>query len=140
MSLLLDNSAWVRISHRVLDPNRAGEIAGEIDRGNVAVALPFLLEAGYTARDTAEHEQMLEELLAFPYLPIDGAVEERTLDAQAQLVRAGHHRLPGSDVLLAAIADRHGADILHYDHHYDVIRERTDLRFESVWLAERGSL
>jgi hypothetical protein len=30
--------------------------------------------------------------------------------------------------------------VLHYDGDYDVIVERTDLQFESVWLAERGSL
>ena len=42
--------------------------------------------------------------------------------------------------MIAAIADRHGVGILHYDSDYDVIRERTDLRFESVWLAPRGSL
>jgi hypothetical protein len=30
--------------------------------------------------------------------------------------------------------------VLHYDTDYDLLRERTDLRFDSEWLAERGSL
>jgi predicted nucleic acid-binding protein len=123
-----------------LEPDRASEIADEFDRGSVAVALPFLLEAGYTARSGEEHASMFEELLAFPYLEIDDVVERRALDAQGQLARAGHHRIATADLMLAAVADRHGAGILHYDADYDVIRERTDLRFESIWLAERGSL
>jgi hypothetical protein len=49
-------------------------------------------------------------------------------------------RLPPVDLLTAALADRHDLGILHYAHDYDVIAERTDLRFDSVWLAERGTL
>lgn len=106
----------------------------------MAVALPFLLEAGYTARNAGEHSSMFEELLALPYFAIDEEVEQATLQAQKQLVRVGHHRLPTTDLLLAAIADRYGAGVLHYDSDYDLILEMTDLRFESVWVAERGSL
>jgi hypothetical protein len=29
---------------------------------------------------------------------------------------------------------------LHYDHAYDLIAEKTDLRFESEWLVPRGTL
>jgi hypothetical protein len=28
----------------------------------------------------------------------------------------------------------------HYDPDYDLIAEKTDLRFDSVWLAARGAL
>jgi hypothetical protein len=42
--------------------------------------------------------------------------------------------------MTAALADRHELGILHYDRDYDLILERTDLRFGSVWLARRGSL
>jgi hypothetical protein len=30
--------------------------------------------------------------------------------------------------------------VLHYDHDYDTIAAQTDLRFASVWLAQRGDL
>lgn len=68
------------------------------------------------------------------------AAERRALDAQAQLARIGHHRLPPVDLLIAALADRHELGVLHYDDDYDLIAETTDLRFESVWLAPRGTL
>jgi predicted nucleic acid-binding protein len=99
-----------------------------------------LLEAGYSARSAEDHGQGLAELLALPQFAIDEAVERRALDAQRQLARVGHHRLPPVDLLVAAIADRHRLGVLHYDRDYDVIGEKTDLDFASVWLAPAGTL
>jgi predicted nucleic acid-binding protein len=138
---LLDNSAWARLRppSSVPAPRRA-EVARAIEAGDVFVCLPFLLEACYSARNAMEHDELLCELEALPHLEIDSAVERRTLDAQAQLARVGHHRLPPVDLMLAAVADRHQMDILHYDADYDLIANKTDLAFRSVWLAKRGSL
>lgn len=138
--LLLDNSAWARIGHPSLPAHRAEEIAVAIEQRRVAVCLPFLLEAGYSARSGRDHEELTAQLLALPLLSIDGAIELRALDAQRQLARAGHHRLPPVDLMVAAIADRYGLGVLHYDGDYDVLTSRTDMRFTSVWLAPRGSL
>jgi hypothetical protein len=99
-----------------------------------------LLEAGYSARTAADHRDLVDELLALPWAAIDDAVERRAVDAQRQLARTGHHRLPPVDILLAALADRHRLGILHYDRDYDLIAARTDLRFASEWLASAGSL
>jgi len=139
-ALLLDNSAWARLADPSLPRQRAEEIASAIEAGQIAVCLPFLLEAGYSARDARDHADLLAELVALPSLPIDEPVERRALDVQSQLARAGHHRLPPVDILLAAIADRHEVGVLHYDGDYDVLATKTDLRFESVWLAERGTI
>jgi predicted nucleic acid-binding protein len=139
-ALLLDNSAWSRLADSRLSDERAEEIAGAAQRGELVVSLPFLLEAGYSARDAADHAAIHDELLALPRAPIDPTVERLAIDAQGQLARAGHHRLPPVDLLMAAIADRHGLGVLHYDRDYDAIRERADLEFASVWLAEPGSL
>lgn len=139
-TLLLDNSAWARVADPALPAERAGEIADALEAGRIAACLPFLLEAGYSARNAREHDQLLAELLSLPRFPIDAAVEQRALDAQRQLARVGHHRLPPVDLLMAALADRHQLAILHYDHDYDLLAEKTDLHFESVWLAARGTL
>jgi predicted nucleic acid-binding protein len=139
-TLLLDNSAWVRLADPALATERADEIAGALESGRIAACLPFLLEAGYSARDAREHDQLLAELLSLPQYHLDEAVEQRALDAQAQLARGGHHRMPPVDLLVAAVADRHGIGVLHYDHDYDLIAERTDLAFDSVWLSARGTL
>lgn len=106
----------------------------------IGVCLPFVLEAGYSARDALEHASLLDQLSAFPQVALTSAAEARAVDAQRQLARVGHHRLPPVDLLVAAIADVHGLAVLHYDADYDAILERTDLRFASEWLAPRGSL
>lgn len=140
VELLLDNSAFVRLASPALTQRRALEIADAVERRRVGVCLPFLLEAGYSARSAGDHDQLLNELMALPILHIDSEVEQRAIDAQRQLARVGHHRLPPVDVIIAALADRHGVGVLHYDHDYDTLAERTDLRFTSVWMADRGSL
>jgi predicted nucleic acid-binding protein len=138
--LLLESSAWARLSHRSLPDERAGEIADALEGGDLVVCLPFLLEAGYFARDTRSHELLCRELLALPWAGIDAAVERRAVNIQRQLARSGHHRLPPVDLLIAATAERHGLGVLHYDRDYDVIAARTDVEFESVWLAEPGTI
>lgn len=138
---LLDNSAWARLRGRTpLSEARRAEVADAIGAGEVFVCLPFLLEAGCSARTAADHDELLCELLALPRAEVDASVERRALDAQAQLARTGHHRLPPVDLIIAALADRHQLGVLHYDTDYDVIASKTDLTFDSVWLAPPGSL
>jgi predicted nucleic acid-binding protein len=139
-TLLLDNSAWARLADPALSDDRVTEIADALEAGRIATCLPFLLEAGYSARTARDHDELLAELLALPRFHINEEVEQRAVDAQRQLARIGHHRLPPVDLLVAAIADRHGLGVLHYDHDYDLLAEKTDLDIGSVWLAPAGSL
>jgi predicted nucleic acid-binding protein len=139
-TLLLDNSAWVRLADPAVPDKRVRELAEAFEAGHIAACLPFLLEAGYSARDARDHDELMTELLALPQLQIDDQVEQRALQAQQQLARIGHHRLPPVDLLVAAIADRHALGVLHYDHDYDLLTDKTDLRFESVWLVRRGTI
>jgi len=111
-----------------------------MEADSIVVCLPFLLEAGYSSRSSQEHAEDLSGLLGLPRVTIDEDVEDRALEAQAQLARSAHHRRPPIDLMIAALADHHRLGILHYDHDYDIIAAHTDLRFDSVWLAPRGSL
>ena len=126
--VLLDHSAWARLGERHLD------VAKALERGHLWVCLPFLLEAGYSAR-TRDYEDHLATLLTLPRVPIDMAIEQRAIDAQRQLASVSQHRLPPVDLIVAAAADVNDLGVLHYDSDYDLILERTDLEFESVWLA-----
>jgi predicted nucleic acid-binding protein len=140
VELLLDNSAWARLADPSLPAARAEEIALALEGGRVAVCLPFVLEAGYSARDADDHDELIEELLALPLMNIDEETERRAVDAQGQLARIGHHRIPPVDLVLAALADRHRLGVLHYDTDFDLLVTKTSLSFESVWLAPRGEL
>jgi len=139
-TLLIDNSAWARLGHPELGTERSEEIASELQAGRIGVCLPFLLEAGCSTRSPAEHGEILAELLSLPFVSIDERIERRALDAQHQLAKKGHHRIPPVDILIAALGEVHGLGILHYDGDYELILGATDLGFQSVWLVERGGL
>jgi len=139
--LLLDNSAWARLELRTLPDDRRAQIATMIANGDIAVCTPFLLEAGWSARDAGDHDDLLDDLLRLPHLPIDRDVEQAALAAQRDLARRGHHRSASPSALLtAACAHTNAVGVLHYDHDYDHLIELTGLRFDSHWLAEPGTL
>ena len=138
--LLLDHSAWSRLLADQAPAHRENEILDWIEEGRLATCLPFLLEAGFSAQDTAEHSEGMVRLERLSHFPVDEAVERVALDAQHDLARVGHHRLPPADLMIAACAHMAGGGVLHYDRDYDLILEHTQLNFESVWLAEPGTL
>jgi predicted nucleic acid-binding protein len=141
VEFLFDTSAWTRSKGDSLTDSRADEIADDYESGRLAVCLPFLLEVGVSARSSRDHAELLNELMTLPFVRIDEQAERRALKAQAELVRVGHHRkVPPVDLLIAALADRHGLGVLHYDKDFDFIVEKTDLDFHSEWLMPRGSL
>ncbi len=82
----------------------------------------------------------MDEFELFPRIELTASVEERALQVQQQLAKIGHHRLAPIDIMIAACAEAAGAGVLHYDRDYDLIAEHTDLSFESVWVADPGTL
>jgi len=138
--LLLDNSAWARLSSPKLSDARIEQVAEWITAGELAACLPFVLEAGYSARSDADHQRVVGDLLLLPRVEITAEIESAAIEAQRELARVGHHRVPPTDLVIAACADAEGAGVLHYDRDYDLIAEHTGLGFESDWLAPAGSL
>lgn len=134
--LLLDNSAWSRRWKRPIRERFAAVMRERL----FAVTLPFLLEAGFSARSAKDHTAIMRDVMSLPHMEITPRVERLAAAAQADLARIGHHRLRPMDVLIAACAHEAGGGVLHYDRDYDVLREHTRLRFRSEWLAPAGSL
>lgn len=56
-----------------------------IERGELALAEPLLLEMRYSARNGADFNLLAEELDALPLLSLDGVTIRRSIEAQAQL-------------------------------------------------------
>jgi hypothetical protein len=111
-----------------------------MEKRQLATCLPFLLEAGFSARSAGDLRAMMMRVEELPRVDVDDQVERMALAAQRELADVGHHRLPPTDLVIAACAHRAGSGVLHYDRDYDLIAEHTRLQFESVWLAEAGSL
>jgi predicted nucleic acid-binding protein len=138
--LLIDNSAWARLASERLDVARAEEVAAWMADLQLATCLPFLLEAGYSARSGPERSLMMADLGKLPRVEIDREVEAAALDAQRELADIGHHRLSPADVMVAACAHVAGTGVLHYDSDYDLLVKHTSLRFGSEWLTQPGVL
>jgi len=138
---LLDTSAWARLVDGRLGGPAAEHVLDALAAGSIAMTEPLLLEILYAAKDAAAFRARQEELAALPLLRLDDRAASRALAAQADLARARgvSHRVRPIDLLVAAVADVHDADIVHYDHDYDVLAENTLLAFGSVWAAPRGS-
>lgn len=133
--VLLDASAFWRLRSPQLDSHRRRQVAGWITRGIVAASTPLLFETR-AGRDLPPVDP--EEL---PWLWISERAERRATDLQLQL-RAAHQHLgvPPLDYLIAAVAEDHGASILHYDADFERLAANTDLAATVEALAPLGSL
>jgi predicted nucleic acid-binding protein len=134
--LLLDNSAWSRLLAGKVSRERAEQVIGWMEERRLGTCLPFLLEAGYSARSGADRREMMRRLQQLPRVHVEEEVERTALEAQRELAEAGHHRLPPTDLVIAACAHRIGGGVVHWDRDYDLIADRTSLDFESVWIGE----
>lgn len=138
---LLDTSAWARLADGRLTGTNADRLLDALAAGRLATTEPLLLEILYAASAADAFRARQAELAALPLLGLDDRAAARALAAQADLARARgvSHRVKPIDLLVAAVADVHEVDVLHYDHDYDVLAEHTLLSFRSVWAAPRGS-
>jgi predicted nucleic acid-binding protein len=132
---LLDASAFWRLGSPQLDADRRREVADRIARGVIAASTPLLLET------RAGRHLPLADPEELPLLWITERAERRATDLQRQL-RAAHQHLgvPPLDYLIAAIAEDHGASILHYDADFDRLATHTDLAAPGEVLAPLGAL
>lgn len=138
---LLDTSAWARlVDGRLAGPPAEG-VLDALAAGRIAMTEPLLLEILFSASDLDAFQARQEELTALPLLTLGRRAAARALAAQADLANAPgvSHRVKPVDLLVAAVADVHDADVVHYDHDYDTIADHTLLAFGSIWATARGT-
>ena len=85
------------------------------------------LEICYSARNSADLEALLAGQRALEWLPVTNAAMDRALEVQWLLaVHSGNgHRRPIPDLIIAATAELHQAEVLHVDSDYDMIADVT---------------
>lgn len=85
------------------------------------------LEICYSARNLADLEALLAGQRALEWLPVTEAAMDRALEVQRLLAgRSGNgHRRPIPDLIIAAAAELHGAEVVHVDSDYEMIAEVT---------------
>lgn len=109
--ILLDKSAWVRGGPELLD------------YGELCMCAITRMEILYSARSPDDFATLQEDLSAYRDLRIDHATLSAAESAQRELAVAGQHRVSLPDLIIGACAQRHGADVLHVDRHFDVLAE-----------------
>ncbi|WP_349904378.1 PIN domain nuclease [Parafrigoribacterium humi] len=131
---IIDSSAMSRTREQ-----EVGAVIGSlIDLGRVATCAVLDFEALYTARSPSEYVAIGElRRGAFEYLPVNDAEWSRALEVQAVLASQSRLREVGmADLLIAAVAERHGLTLLHYDGDFDTIAEITGQ--DARWVVPRG--
>lgn len=133
---LIDTSAHARVGHPAIRNLIAGLIADRV----AATCVTVDLEAGYSGRDLADVRAIAQRRRdLYVVLPVSEAVAERSTDVRLRMAIRGHHRAAGViDLLTAAIAEHHGAVILHYDADFEHIAATTGQPHS--WVAPRGTL
>ena len=114
--LLVDKSAYVR----GVDPGGYAE--------TLCVCPAIELELLTSARSGAEYAAFERALAALRSLRMDAGTFDTARSAQRELAAVGRHRIPIADLLIAACAQQHGAGVLHFDRHYDVLAQVLDFR------------
>lgn len=131
---LADKSALVRIG---LDG--AEWLAAEIMEGNVRRSSMTDLEIFYSATGYRALLEVIEERRA-GFRLVDTRQEDwdRAVAVMVLLAENGRHRSVGiADLLIAAVAERHGLALVHYDSDFDQVAEVTGQ--QTRWLAPRGT-
>ena len=133
---LIDKSAFGRLHL----PAVTQALSGLFEHGSVAICGLSALELVYAARSTEEHaaiEVMIGGL--FEWLPTEDRDYGRAREVSGGLAKLGHRRSVGIvDLVLAAVAERHGVTVLHYDADYDLIAEVTGQSCQ--WVVPKDSL
>lgn len=98
------------------------------------------LEVLFSTRSPADFDQTRQELeRTMPWMPMTDADFQRAIEVMGLLSHGGAHRAAGlPDLLLAAVAERGGLTILHYDKDYEAIAAVTGQKTE--WVVPKGSI
>jgi predicted nucleic acid-binding protein len=131
--ILPDSSAWIE-ELRATGSDVDLALEHLLDTGaEIVVTEPVVMELLAGARSRAELRATRARLLSFPMLRVGGlATYERAAAVWRVCRTAGHAVRDTTDCLIAAVAIRERASILHADRDFDVIAEHTELTVEAI--------
>lgn len=135
-SYLADKSALVHLGKPVV----AAKLEPLMRVGQVATCGVVELEILFSARSEKDLLETRERRArAFTRVAMQEADFVRAEEVMGRLATTGRHRavsLP--DLLIAAVAERAGLVVLHYDADFDIVASATGQKVE--WVAPWGSL
>jgi predicted nucleic acid-binding protein len=134
LRFLVDTSVVKRLGHpqvrMVVEPLAT---AGEVGRPSICD-----LEVGFSARNAAEWDRLVEALAVFEAVDTTAAHFRRALAVQRLLAARSQRGRKIPDLLVAAAAEELDAVVLHYDADFDLIASVTGQRCQ--WVVPAGSV
>jgi predicted nucleic acid-binding protein len=134
---LFDTSAFILAARHA---GAAEALREAIDSGALAVADLVVVEYLNGARNLEEYDRFALGLGAAQRLRTEPVDWDRVLAVHRLLAASGpgHQRsVSVPDLIVAAVAERHGATLVHYDEDYDRIAALTGQ--PARWVVPRGS-
>ena len=129
--ILADTSAWVEYLRATGSPVHLRLRKLIADEGELATTEVVMMEL-LAGEASPEGVARLRRLLGrFDLLPVEGLADYEAAAELYRRCRAGGETVHNpTDCLIAAVAMRHGATVLHLDHDFEVIARHTPLRVE----------
>jgi predicted nucleic acid-binding protein len=111
----------------------------EVRAGRVLACDLVILELVRLTPNQERARELATRLGAFELLPMPNGLWSRVRAVQLSIAAAGdHRRVPPSDLLIAAAAERAQVPLIHYDRNYERIAAVTGQ--EHVWFVPDGTL
>ncbi len=133
---LADTSALARLHH----PSVAVVLAPLLEAGLVATCGVVESEVLWSTRTAEEFTRVrADRSLGYERLLTEDEDWGRAVGLQEALWHGGRVRAVGMpDLLIAAVAERSGVTVLHYDSDFDLIASVSS--YQSAWVVARGSV
>lgn len=131
--ILPDSTAWVEFLRGTGTPLHVSLRAFVEDGDDIVTSEVVVMELLAGARTSGSVASIRETMLEFPVLPLRGLESYEQAAGIYRTCRAAGETVRGlTDCLIAVVAIRAGASLLHDDRDFDVIARHTDLRIEPV--------
>lgn len=128
-TILIDTSVWVEYFRATGSPAalEARRVLSS-DTGSVVMCEPIAMEILSGATDDAVYEKLERLVNGLPSLTLDESLDFRSAATMYRTARRQGMTIRSiNDCVIAAVAIRHGAELVHRDADYDAIASFTPL-------------
>jgi predicted nucleic acid-binding protein len=132
-TVLPDSSAWVELLQGTGGPVHVALRQLVRSDAEILVTEPVVMEVLAGARSERHATKLRTALLVYPLAKVFGLDDYEAAAAIRRACRAGGDTVRGTmDCLIAAVAIREGARVLHLDRDFDAIARHTELEVYSL--------
>ena len=118
--VLIDTSAWIEALRRNGNSRVRERVRGHMQEGRAVWCEIVALELWNGARGTEERRLLKRFEDSIPMLPINSSTWSKS-KALARALRNDGQTVPVADIIIAACAIEHAAEIEHHDRHFEAI-------------------